>query len=169
MDLSSDPGDLVIEASIGKHLAFAPVAFAVTAGPAHDVVYANAVFSGLQAAGRIRIGRPTATGPPSGTDLTPALDRVFQSGEIVRDAILPPPGDRAQGSRWSCTVWPVPGASEIPEKLVMEVRDVAAIEGAKSRQRAVAERLLLGALREQDEARRAVRASDRADYLARTS
>jgi signal transduction histidine kinase len=168
MKQTADAEAVVIEASIGKHLAFAPVAFAVTAGPAHTVVYANAVFRGLQAAGRIRIG-PTGTVPPSGTDLTPVLDRVFESGEIVRDAILPPPGDRPHGARWSCTVWPVPGASDVPEKLVMEVRDVAAIEGARARQRAVAERLLLGALREQDVARDAVTASDRADFLARTS
>jgi signal transduction histidine kinase len=169
MNQSNRAEDVIIHASIGKHLGFAPVAFAVTAGPAHAVVYANGVFRGLQSAGRIRIGRPTATGPSSGTDLTPVLDRVFWSGEVVRDAILPPAEDRPQGARWNCTVWPVPGGSDLPETLVIEVRDVAAIEGAKARQRAVAERLLLGALRDQDVARRAVSATERADYLAKTS
>jgi signal transduction histidine kinase len=169
MNQTTDVADLVIHATIGKHLAFAPVAFAVTAGPAHTVAYANAVFRRLQSAGRIRIGRPTGDGPPSGTDLKPVLDRVFESGVTVRDETLPPPGDRPDAARWSCTVWPVPAAPDRVERLVLEVRDVALIEGARARQRAIAERLLLGALREQDVARHAVSESDRADFLARTS
>jgi signal transduction histidine kinase len=164
---SSGPGDQIIHASVGKHLAFAPVAFAVTEGPAHALLYANTVFRGLQAAGRIHIGPPTASLPPSGVDLTPLLDQVLRNGETVRDAILAPADKQAPS--WNCTVWPVPGSHDVPARLVIEVRDVAMIEGALARQRAIAERLLLGALREQDVARDAVRASDRADYLARAS
>jgi signal transduction histidine kinase len=52
---------------------------------------------------------------------------------------------------------------------VIEVRDVDLIEGTKVRQRAIAERLLIGALREQDLARNAVDASSRAQYLAKAS
>ena len=167
MDQASDPGDVTIQASVGKHLAFAPVAFAVTEGPRHALLYANAVFRGLQSAGRIGIGRPPASQLPAGADLTPLLDQVFRSGETLRDELLEPPGHQA--ASWSCTIWPVPGARDLPEKLVIEVRDVELIEGAKARQRAVAQRLLLGALREQDAARDAVDAGSRADYLARTS
>ena len=152
---------------MGKHLAFAPVAFAVTEGPTHTLLYANAVFRGLLSAGRIRIGRSPESQSTATADLTPLLDQVFRSGETLRDVILEPPGHQAPS--WSCTIWPVPGAREVPEKLVIEVRDVELIEGVKARQRAVAERLLLGALREQDVARDAVEASSRADYLARTS
>jgi K+-sensing histidine kinase KdpD len=49
------------------------------------------------------------------------------------------------------------------------VRDAELIEGARARQRAIAERLLLTALREQDEARTARQASERANFLARAS
>ena len=166
-DRPNGRGDPIIQASVGKHLAFAPVAFAVTEGPTHTLLYANAVFRGLLSAGRIRIGRSPESQSTATADLTPLLDQVFRSGETLRDVILEPPGHQAPS--WSCTIWPVPGAREVPEKLVIEVRDVELIEGVKARQRAVAERLLLGALREQDVARDAVEASSRADYLARTS
>ena len=161
------PSDLIVRASVGRHLAFAPVAFAVTEGPGHTLVYANTLFSRLQSLGDISIGRPAAGKPRSTADLTPVLDRVLRSATTVRDAILGPVHDGARS--WSCTVWPVPGSPDIPERLVIEVRDVELIEGAKVRQRAIAERLLLSALREQDVARDAVGATGRADYLARAS
>jgi signal transduction histidine kinase len=165
----SDQGDLVIQASVGKHLAFAPVAFAVTEGPAHTLLYANQLFQRLQSAGEIGIGRQTAgaTGQPPAIDLTPLLDRVFRTAETVRDEILQARDKRA--AAWSCTVWPVPGSRSVPEKLVMEVRDVELIESAKVRQRAVAERLLLGVFREQDLTREAEDVSSRAQFLAKTS
>jgi signal transduction histidine kinase len=155
-----------IDASTGRHLAFAPVAFAVTEGPTHTVIYGNAIFRRMQQNGDIRIGSYSPS-VPQATDLTPVLDRVFQSGLTERDAVLEPTG---QGpAAWSCTVWPVTGSGSMLEKLVVEVRDVAELENAKAEQRALAESLLLGALREQDVARNAVRASDRASYLARVS
>ena len=160
-------GELVIPASLGKHLALAPVAFAVTAGPTHALLYANSLFRRLQAAGEIGLGPPTTSKPPSAADLTPLLDRVFRTAEIVRDAILePPPNEPAS---WSCTVWPVPGSRDTTETLVIEVRNVEMIEAAKARQRAIAERLLLSALREQDRATEAGQARERAASLARAS
>jgi signal transduction histidine kinase len=167
MEPKKDRRDLIIKASVGRHLAFAPVAFAVTEGPAHTLLYANAIFRRLQSAGDINIGPRTATVAPKSTDLTPLLDRVFRSAKTERDAMLAPVDNEAPS--WSCTVWPVPGSRDIPQKLVIELRDVELIEGTKVRQRAVAERLLLGALREQDVARSAVDASGRAQYLAKAS
>jgi signal transduction histidine kinase len=123
-------------------------------------------FRRLQSAGEINIGR-TASESPSAADLTPLLDRVFRSAMTERDVILAPLDN--QSVTWSCTVWPVPDSRDIHQKLVIEVRDVELIERAKVRQRAVAERLLLGALHEQDVASNAVEASDRARYLARAS
>ncbi|MEP6495329.1 MAG: HAMP domain-containing sensor histidine kinase [bacterium] len=159
---------MTIRASVGKHLAFAPVAFAVTQGPSHALLYANTIFRRLQSTGKIVIGRDGSTGAESlSADLMPLLDQVFNSGMTVRDALLEPADHRA--TSWSCTVWPVTDAHDIPEKLVIEVRDVALLEGAMVRQRAIAERLLLGALREQDAARSAVDATERAQYLARAS
>jgi signal transduction histidine kinase len=168
MERADDRRDLIIKASIGKHLAFAPVAFAVTEGPAHALLYANTVFRRLLSAGKISIERGTPSEPRSpAADLTPLLDEVFRSAATVRDAILEPPDK--QNASWSCTVWPVTGPHDIPEKLVIEVRDLELIEGAKARQREVAERLLLGALREQDLARTAVDAGTRAQHLSHAS
>ena len=127
------PGELIIEASVAKHLALAPVAFAVTEGRAHTLVFANAVFRRLQETGEIALDAKAARGPPSTADLTPLLDEVFQTGNPVRDVILRH-GD--QSTFWSCTVWRVPGSRDVPN-LVIEVRDVRLIEGAKARQRAV--------------------------------
>src|SRR6185503_4685530 len=94
---------LTIQASIGKHLAFAPVAFAVTEGPAHVVVYANRAFRVLQSAGEIGIA-PDETIGPSTADLAPLLDQVFESSLVARDSIVRS-RDADTGS-WSCTVWP---------------------------------------------------------------
>ena len=82
----------------------------------------------------------------------------------LRDELLEPLDDGV--ASWSCTIWPVPGPDHRPEQLVIEVRDVELIEGAKSRQRAISERLLLGALRETDAARDAEGATHRARHLA---
>ena len=53
---------------------------------------------------------------------------------------------------WSCSIWPVADATDRSRRLVVEVRDVALIEGVKERQRAITRALLLGALRDQDAA-----------------
>ena len=167
MEGPSGLGDPIIRASVGRHLAFAPVAFAVTEGPTHVLVYANEIFRRLQSAGKIRIGDATTRESRAASDLTPLLDKVFVSANTERDALLAPVnGDAAS---WSCTVWPVSGSEDIPDKLVIEVRDVELIESIKDRQRTIAERLLLGALREQDAASIAEDASERAQYLAKAS
>jgi signal transduction histidine kinase len=158
--------DLIIRASVGRHLALAPVAFAVTEGPSHTLLYANTMFRSLQLAGEISIGEPSES-DTSGVDLKPVLDRVLRSGTTARDEILAPLDNHV--AHWSCTVWPVTDSDDVPEKLVIEVRDVKMTEGAKARQRAIAERLLLGALREQDLAREAQLNSDRAAFLAKAS
>jgi len=175
MERLYDPRNLLIKvsvgahlkASLGAHLALAPVAYAVTEGPAHAVIYANAIFRHLQSTGQIRLGRRTAGQEPVPADLTSLLDRVFQSLNTERDVILAPLDNDA--ASWSCTVWPVLRSRYTPQRLVIEVRDVTRIEGAKVQQRAIAERLLLGALREQDVARDALDASGQAHHLAKAS
>jgi signal transduction histidine kinase len=160
--------DLIVSASIGRHLALAPVAFAVIEGDVHTLVYANTLFRNLQSAGLIRIGA-AADGrqPPTAADLTGVLDDAARYMHTVRDVTLEAPaGERP---RWSCSVWPVADSADASKRLVVEVRDVELIERAKERQRAVAERLLLGALREQDAAGDAAHASARSEYLAKAS
>jgi signal transduction histidine kinase len=153
--------------SLARHLAFSPVAFAVTDGPAHALRYANAAFHLLQSAGDITIGERASRAERPTTDLTPLLDRAFRGAETVRDELLAPANGAV--ARWACTVWPVSAETSAPEGLVIELRDAAYVEGAMARQRAIAERLLLGALREQDTARHAVEASRSASFLASAS
>jgi signal transduction histidine kinase len=160
--------DLIVSASIGRHLALAPVAFAVTEGDTHTLVYANTLFRNLQSAGLICIGSAAdARQPPTAADLTAVLDDAARNAHTVRDVMLQAPTGKTP--RWSCSVWPVADSTDASKRLVVEVRDVELIEGAKERQRAVAERLLLGALREQDAAGDAARASERSQYVANTS
>jgi signal transduction histidine kinase len=160
--------DLIVSASIGRHLALAPVAFAVTEGDAHTLVFANTLFRNLQSAGLICIGT-AADGRhhPTAADLTAVLDDAARNAHPVRDAMLQ--GAPGETPRWSCSVWPVADSTDGASRLVVEVRNVELIERAKERQRAVAERLLLGALREHDAAGDAARASERSRYLATAS
>src|SRR5687768_5068612 len=167
MEPPTDAGELTIKTSLARHLALSPVAFAVTEGPSHDLVYTNALFRELQSAGEISVGAREAREPPSATDLTPVLDRVYNSGTTERDARLPPTENDAV--TLSCTVWPVRAHGDLPQRLVIEVRDVHLLEAARVRQRAVAERLLLSALREQDAAHESARANTQAQYLAKVS
>jgi signal transduction histidine kinase len=164
--VASPSEEVTIGTSVGRHLAFAPVAFAVTEGRTHALLYANRCFRLLLSKGEINIG-PRPSESDRGADLTPVLDRVFRTAETVRDELLERIDSREPA--WSCTVWPVPGQQDAPEKLVIEVRDAELVERAKRRQRAIAQRLLLSALREEESARAAEEASLRATYLASAS
>jgi signal transduction histidine kinase len=161
-----DSGDFVIPASIGKHLAFAPVAFAVTEGPAHAVVYANTLFRRLQSDGELRIGLRDQANPVA-SDLAPVLDEVLLSARTVRDVLLTT--EDGDTPAWSCSVWPVASTPHQLSKLVIEVRDVRLVESTKVRQRIVAEKLLLAAMREQDLGAALSERNARATHLAKTS
>lgn len=156
-----------VVASLTRHLEFSPVACAVTEGPTHTVRYANVAFRRLQSDGEIAIGPSLAVSERQTAELTPLLDRVFHRAEVVRDEVVA--CRRGAVGRWSCTVWPIATATSGLEGLVLEVRDSAHVNATSPRQRAIAERLLLGALREQDAARQAVEASRRASFLASAS
>jgi signal transduction histidine kinase len=134
----------------------------------HVIRYANAAFRELQATGEIDIGPSLASAGRPAADLAPILDRAFVGAETIRDELITSAGGTGD-ARWSCTVWPVAPDTSGPAGLVVEVRDVAYIDGARARQRAIAERLLLAALREQDNAREAVEAGRRATLLASAS
>jgi len=64
-----DTADMSTLASVERHLALSPVAFAVTEGPGHVVQYANAAFRRLQAAGEIAIGIPVSIDHPQTSEL----------------------------------------------------------------------------------------------------
>lgn len=157
-----------VAASLTRYLEFSPVACAVTEGPTHAVRYANIAFRRLQSDGEIAIGRSLAIGEQQPAELTPLLDRAYHQAEVIRDEVVAPRTSAA--GRWSCTVWPIATApGGLLEGLVLEVRDSAHVNANNPRQRAIAERLLLGALREQDTAGRAIEASRRASFLASAS
>ena len=159
---------LTIDASVGKHLALAPVAFAVIEADTHAILYANAQFRLLLATEQIRVGESGDDGRRARTaTLAPLLDDAVRSGRTIRDAILEPPHGAA--AKWSCSIWPVADATDRSRRLVVEVRDVGLIESVKERQRAIAQELLLGALRAQDAAGDAASAGDRARFLAQAS
>ena len=159
--------DVQVMASLARHLAFSPVAFAVTEGPAQSLVYSNAAFRELQSAHRIAIGDVGAGSERSTTDILPLLDRAFSERATIRDELLSPAD--AEQPHWACTVWPIPASGTTPERLVLELRDASYVHAALTRQRTIAERLLLSALREQDTARDALNASRRASFLASAS
>jgi len=144
-DASSDAR---VRAAVGRHLAFAPVAFAVTEGPKHALLYANQRFLRMHAAGELTIGASDGHGP-SAAELTPLLDEAYRTVSTIRDVLLP---SEPPDPSWSCTVWPVPSEANDRRKLVIEVRDVRSAERKRSRQRLLTERLLIAALREQDAA-----------------
>jgi signal transduction histidine kinase len=153
--------------SLAGHLALSPVAFAITEGADHTLRNANAAFRKLESDGTIAIGDSRATETGEATDLRPLLDRAYSDRAVIRDELLASPaGDRPQ---LACTVWPIPADANTPERLVIELRDASYIEGALARQRAIAQRLLISALREQDTAREAVDAGRRSEFLASAS
>jgi signal transduction histidine kinase len=159
--------DVDVMASLARHLAFSPVALAVTEGPEHSIAYSNAAFRKLQSAHRISIGNVEADSVSSTTDIKPLLDRAFREKVIIRDELLSPAG--VDEPYWACTVWPIPDGGTTSDRLVLELRDASYLQAALARQRTIAERLLLSALREQDTARDALMASRRATFLASAS
>ena len=134
MNIAREKTDLSVVTDLARHLAFAPVAFAVTEGPTHVVRYANSAFRRLQESGDILIGQDASSEDRRAANLTPLLDRAFREAEIIRDELLAPPEGAA---RWHCTVWPIVVDPGTPQGLVIEVRDAAYVEGAIARQRAI--------------------------------
>jgi signal transduction histidine kinase len=156
--------------SLGQFVEFVPTAFAVTRGPAHALVYANAAFRHLTAAdGDSVLGRPL-THAFKGSDmskLTAVLDRVFRNGLVARDCRIEP-GDEI-APHLSCTVWPEVHGSGESLHLVIELYPPTQAELSVGLQREVAERLLLSALRERDAAEVAEASRLSAAFLAAES
>src|SRR6478672_57731 len=115
--------DVQVVATLARHLAFSPVAFAITEGPAQSVVYSNAAFRELQSARRIAIGDIDSSNERSTTDILPLLDRAFRERATIRDELLTPAD--AEMPHWACTVWPIPAVGITPERLVLELRDAS--------------------------------------------
>lgn len=153
--------------SFGRFMESVPAAFAVTRGPAHLLVYANAAFHHLTAeAGDPILGRPL-TDAFTGRDtsgLTAVLDSAFRTGLVTRDRHIEPVDERALP--WSCSVWPGVNRNGESEHIVIELRLATQAELTVGLQREVTERMLLSALRERDAADAAEASRRSADFLA---
>jgi signal transduction histidine kinase len=152
------------------YLEGSPVASAVVAGPTHELVFMNAAFRQMSAGTDTsaalgeQIGQ--ATPPEARAELHALLDGVRGGGGMVHDIRLGGPAD--QPATLLCDAWPVIEDGQQVDCLVVTLR-TAYRGGRATRQRAITERLLLTALREQELAERADVARARAVWVADTS
>ena len=156
-----------VQEALRRYMQQAPRPFAITRGPAHTLVYANAAFCRLAG-----VGHGGALGIPivdvfsrRGTgELVSLLDRAFRVGVAVCDERV----DTSSGVETGliCTAWPIFDDHGRPEGLGMELREDEDTEAALNLQRQVAEQMLLGALRERGMAEDAEDARRRAAFLA---
>jgi signal transduction histidine kinase len=153
-----------------RYLGGSPVASAVVAGAAHELVFMNAAFRQISvgpdtsAAIGEQIGH--AVPPGARSELHTLLDGVRSGRGMVHDVRLG--GTADQPATWLCDAWPVVEDSEQVDSLVVALR-TAYRGGRATRQRAITERLLLTALREQEVAERADVARTRAVWVADAS
>ena len=122
-----------------------PLAFALTRGPEHTLVYANSAFGRLTGVAIAdSLGAPIATAfpGPAGLALRAILDRTMRAGVESLD-------ERIEGeTAWMCSVWPVVADKGSVETLAVEIRDSTSSDAELELQHKVAEQMLLGALRE---------------------
>ena len=159
--------ELSIQEALRRYTQQIPLPFAISRGVKHTLVYANAAFRGLaDAVTEASLGKPIAAGFASaeGRALTPILDRAFREGVELHDVPIAASTDRA--TAWRCSVWPVLGDDGRTEALGIQIRDAGGADDSVEIQREVAERMLLGALREQGFAEDAEAARRRAAFLA---
>jgi signal transduction histidine kinase len=152
-------------ALLQRFLEHAPMAAAIVSGAAHGSIFTNAEFRRLSADAEayVGLGDPIADALPADArgDVNALLDRVRRNGVSAHDARV--------GLLWLCDAWPAADEGGRLDYLVVTVRKAPRREVTRIRHRAITERLLLTALREQDGARRADNARARAVFLAETS
>lgn len=158
---------LSIQEALRRFMKQTPVAFAVTHGARHELVYTNSAFNRLAG-----IADGDALGEPitevfeasDGAALNAILDRAFREGVELLDER--PEASDGRASSWECNVWPVMDNNGHSEALGIEIRETSPSDAALDLQRQVAEQMLLGALRERGLAEDAEAARRRAAFLA---
>jgi signal transduction histidine kinase len=158
-----------VAGSFERYVEHVQAAFAVTRGDRHTLVYANAAFRNLVAPdAEVLLGRPIADAFGGAgrdtTGLTALLDRAYRTGVVSRNRRIEPVDESALPLM--CTVWPDVNPNGDVEHLVIELRAATQEELSLALQRAVAERLLMSALREQDAADVAEESRRSAAFLA---
>lgn len=145
-------------------------AFAIIRGNRHTIVYANAAFRRLLGHdGEPIIGRhlDEAFASDGKAPLKAMLNRAHRTGVGDRQVMVKPVVEGT--SPLSCTVWADVDRKHDTEHLVVELRRSTPDELATSAHSVIAERLLLSALHDQDMARDAERARQRAALLSAES
>lgn len=145
----------------------APSPFAITRGNEHALVYANSAFRRLaDLSNGDALGKPIAAalGATEARAVNELLDRAVRDGlELIDQKIE---GSTGRGASWRCSVWPVFANNGRVEAVGLEIRDAVPAESALELRREVAEKMLLGALRERGLAEDAEAARRRAAFLA---
>jgi signal transduction histidine kinase len=163
-ELSSE---LTVQGALRQYMQQAPLPFAITHGPAHNVVYANSAFCRLAGiASGDAVGAPIASAltGTEGRALSAILDRALRDRVELMDQPIDVASPRA--SAWQCSVWPVMDDDGRIEALGIQIRESSPPDDALELQRQVAEQMLLGALRERGFADDAEAARRRAAFLA---
>lgn len=132
----------------------------MTTGPEHVLAHANAAMRELGAMSPAAIGAPLndSLSAQFGPAFKSLLDNVYKSGVTRPDYLLISAGNDAN---WSCTVWPILDDAHQSEGLVISIRDVRQDEIDAALHRDVAERMLISAMRQGEEAQTAVQLHDR--------
>jgi signal transduction histidine kinase len=163
--LHADVTDLDIRRAFGMILESAPGPFAVTHGPKHTLVQANAAFDLL--VGQTYVGRKTPITevllPEAINRMQSLLDRALSDNEVVNDKFL---GFLTKNESWNCTIWPLSQATGPPAGLLVHVHKSRQASPSFSLQREITERLLLAALKEAESADRAQASIMRLQFLA---
>jgi len=159
--------DSAVQRALHRYMEHAPVAFAITRGVSHTLVYANDSFCRL--AGVVNgnaLGLPVANAFNSSraASLSAVLDRAFRDRVALRDEPVDATGVKEKA--WTCTAWPIIDDFGETEALGIELRDAEPADATLELQRRVAEQMLFGALRERGIAEDAESARRRAVFLA---
>jgi signal transduction histidine kinase len=157
-----------IQEALRRYLKQAPLPFAITRGPDHNLVYTNGAFRRLTGVPRGELaGAPIASVLKSAERdrLISLLDRALRERVDLVDQVVDSSSGAAAG-RWQCSVWPVIASGGNAEALGLEIRELATPDPTLELQRQVAEQMLLGALRERGLAEDAEAARRRAAFLA---
>jgi signal transduction histidine kinase len=164
------------------HFDRSPHGTVVTTGERHVARYANPAFRALAGpGGELVLDRPIADAPIWRSDgrLVATLDRVYRTGDTVRDEEFDDVSASRTDRRWSISAWAVSGLAG-RMGLVIELRDITTAARERDKRgesderieqlREINERLLLAALREEELTRRAEAASDaKSTFLAMMS
>ena len=131
---------------VRRYLERSPVASAVVAGPAHQLVFMNAAFRGMSAGAdaSASIGEEIGQAIPAAarSQLRTLLDGVRGDGAMVHDVRLAMTADgaaRGESAPWLCDAWPVIEDGVPADCLVVALR-TARRRGHSTRQRAITER-----------------------------